>query len=508
VEGFVLDGHGATIYLEKPGHALSLYKCKDITVRNLTFDWDPLLYCQGKVADLTGETMTVQLDPGYAVPANVGEKKGPRAMLFDAQGDLKALQRGFTLSGREDLGDGQVRFRVWGFYGVKARDCGIEVGDPIAIWNRQGRAVIAEVCDRILLEDITLYGAGFVGFVGHVGEGPIVFRRCKILRRPGTNRLVGGNADGFNVSNMRHGPVLEDCVIENIGDDFVNIHGSYYRVFVQESPTQIVAQRFASYGVEKPALTFISPDKEHRFLGDAVAASVENITYTVPATWQAETWHANKNFKPGEKLTAARITLAAPIDLGKDGAMFSSSSAVCAGAVVLNCEFRGSLARGIRLQSIDAVIEDNTIRRVLGPGLTFAGHPGFWGEATNSRNVLVKGNRFVENAFGDERWGRAAIAVYTDGSADGADLVRDIRIVGNEIVRPAGSGISLNNCRDVVIRDNTIRGYGALPYAPRPGTTETFPGYGESILNRASTNTVIEANTVTEPGPHAVRADH
>ena len=81
-----------------------------------------------------------------------------------------------------------------------------------------------------------------------------------------------------------------------------------------------------------------------------------------------------------------------PADVGGTEAIFSTASAVCAGAVVRDRRFRESLARGIRLQSLDAVIEGNTLERVLGPPLTLAGHPSFWGESTNSRRVVVRGN--------------------------------------------------------------------------------------------------------------------
>lgn len=76
VNDFVLDGHGSTFYFSKPGHALSLYKCTDVTVKNLTFDWDPLPFCQGTVAALEDDRITVRLDPGYRMPANVTQKKG------------------------------------------------------------------------------------------------------------------------------------------------------------------------------------------------------------------------------------------------------------------------------------------------------------------------------------------------------------------------------------------------------------------------------------------------
>ena len=499
VHDFVLDGHGSTFYFSKPGHALSLYKCSGVTVRNLTFDWDPLPFAQGRITALADNRVTIQLDAGYAMPDNIGKGKGPRGMVFDDDGMLKANQGGFALSDREDLGDGQVRLRVWGFYNAPLDKLGLAVGDPIAVWSRVGRAVIVEVTEDILLEDITLYAAGFVGFVGNVGAGPITYRRCKILRRPGTNRLIGGNADGFNVSNMRRGPILEDCEIQNIGDDFVNIHGSYYRVFDVESPTQLVVQASPGAGDEPVTLRFISPAADHTFLGEAKVVTRERITYVVPADFAGEAWHANLNFKPGDKVQAERLVLDQPITVGEVGAIFDSSAAVCANAVVRNCRFTGSLARGIRLQSIGALIEGNTLTRTMGAGMTFNGQPGFWGESTNSRHVVVRHNTIAEAGWSDSRWGRSAICVATSGDPETGDLVSDILFQGNTILRPAGSAFYLKGCQDVVLRDNTIQGWGALAStAPEP-----LAGYGKAILDLASSGLKLDGNTQVDPGPYA-----
>jgi hypothetical protein len=212
---------------------------------------------------------------------------------------------------------------------------------------------------------------------------------------------------------------------------------------------------------------------------------------------------ANLNFTAGQTVQAIRLTLDKPVDTTETGAIFDSPGAVCAGSVVRGCTFVGSLARGIRLQSTDAVIEDNTLRRTMSPAMTFSGHPGFWGEATNSRNVVVRGNRFVESSYGDPRWGRAAIAIYTDGNNETADLVRDILIQNNTIVRPGGTGIYLNGCRNVRIRDSTVESWGMLDPNPYPQNIPELPQYGLPITDLWSRDTVLNGNRFVQPGPHA-----
>src|SRR5262249_43830148 len=43
--------------------------------------------------------------------------------------------------------------------------------------------------------------------------------------------LLPSTADAFHSTNVRRGPVLEDCYFESMGDDGIAIHGSYSFVF-------------------------------------------------------------------------------------------------------------------------------------------------------------------------------------------------------------------------------------------------------------------------------------
>jgi hypothetical protein len=505
VKNFTLEGNGSSFYFENFATAIQVYKSENLKIRNLVLDWDPLPFTQGAVVsiDHAKNTFVFRPDAGYEVLYDKLLKSDQiRGVLFDPKTrEFKAGQNGFCLKIQEKLANGTYQVKVRGFYGYKAKKCGFENGDLIAIWARMGRAIKTEVSANIAYENITLYSAPFVGFVENVGKGGHAYRRCRIVKRPGTDRLMGGNADGFNCSNVLRGPHIEDCEIENIGDDFINIHGVYFRVFEQKSPTELIVQPFGTNGVDKPVLSFLE-NKTWNSRGSRSVLSRKAFTYTVPESNKGaleRKWAAGSNYKAGQKIRAYEITLDRPLDLTA-ATIFSANTATSNHAVIKNCRFSGSLARGIRLQSEHTQIEGNTIQRCLGPGLTTGGQPGFWGEAVTSKNLVVRNNSFIAcGLVGDGRL-LGTVEITAPGTLAKGEPASTIEFTGNRITRPGIVGLHLNNCRDVTVTGNTFSEVGvAAPFGKR----KTAP----PILVEDVESVKISDNTFVKSGQYATKND-
>ena len=67
VKDFTFDGGGSEFYLEKLETAISVYKSENVTIRNLSIDYDPLPFTQGEVVsvDYPNNTFVFRPDPGY-----------------------------------------------------------------------------------------------------------------------------------------------------------------------------------------------------------------------------------------------------------------------------------------------------------------------------------------------------------------------------------------------------------------------------------------------------------
>lgn len=507
VKNFTIEGNNSLFYFENFDTGIQIYKSENLVLKNLYLDWDPLPFTQGKVIaiDEKSNSFTFQADKGYEkLYDQLFESPRNRGMLFDKSSrKMKAGQTGFCLKVTEKLSDDTYQVKVSGFYKRNVKQCGIEKGDLIAMFARMGRAVKVEVSSKITLENITLYSAPFIGFVENVGNGGNVYRKCSILIRPGTDRLIGGNADGFNCSGTLQGPVIEDCRIENIGDDFINIHGVYFRIFEQVSSTELIVQPFGSNGVEIPEISILE-NNTWALKGKRKVTSRKNFTYTIPESSKEalkHRWAAAMNYKPGSKISASRITLDQPLGLTSP-AIFSCDSANANGTVIKNCHFTGSLARGIRFQSKHAVIENNVVDRCLGPGLTTAGQPGFWGEAVTSANLKIIGNTFSECSIGGmgRKHVRAAVMITAPGTLATAETAADIVLSGNKIIRPGDNAMFLDNCVDITIKNNVFQEVGVNP----PSNNDPL---SSPILTGATKNVQFTGNKFIQLGKFATKSN-
>lgn len=79
-------------------------------------------------------------------------------------------------------------------------------------------------CSAMVTANVTLHGAGSMGFGEFGGEGANLYKDCRNIRRPDSTHLLSSNHDGFHSYAVAHGPTLENLEIGFCGDDALNIH--------------------------------------------------------------------------------------------------------------------------------------------------------------------------------------------------------------------------------------------------------------------------------------------
>lgn len=488
VNKFTLEGNGSWFYFENQASALKLSNCDNVTIKNLNIDYDPLPYVQGTVVSIsdntTPRTFVFKPDPGYTMPEKLlDDKKNTterRIFLWDkATGLLKKNQMGMDIvhepQAIKKLADGNYEVKTWIWWGRSLKEAGFEPGIPVTMLRRAGRAIRMEVCGRIELDNVDVYASGFVAYVGHQGDGPFIIRNCDLKRRPGTDRLLSGNADGFNIRGILKGAIIENCSAEAIGDDCVNLQGVYYKVFKQVSPTELIVATTTSNDGAHPVWHFISGDpwndparpgnkklKTWAFLGKRQVLEKTALNYTIPSDRKMHAWAAASRYQPGKSYPALKVKLDAPIKVDENS-IFWSENSIVKGSVIRNNVFHNNVARGIRLQTIDAVVENNKISYTTGCALSLAGQPGFWGESTNCQNVVIRNNVFKDSG---RCGGNAAITMTVEGDQEKAEPIANILFERNQIINPRGSGIELSGCDNIRLIDNIITGLASLPYQP------------------------------------------
>ena len=241
--------YGVTLNITDP--TIGVFKfagCNGLEIKGVTVRYDPLPYNQSTITslDLVNHTFDVVLDAGYLGFEDPRFSYGPISSqppthgnwgsIFDPVTTLTkagTLYHDMTLSGTQALGGGHYRLSVhpqaWAYLTYAA------VGDRFTYLMRRDTATIFGIrnCeptfDRppVLIEDCTAE-SGPQAFIAMTGcprvsnTGQSIIRGCTITN-VSSDRLVSVNADGMYLASSRVGPLVEDCWLERMHDDGINL---------------------------------------------------------------------------------------------------------------------------------------------------------------------------------------------------------------------------------------------------------------------------------------------
>ena len=440
-----IDASGSTFWFEDECWGLHMTNCANVTIKNLNMDWDPLPYTQGLIVGMNEKekTLDVKIDQAYekvskrfaSLPPIESDKEATiRGFIFDSErGFLKPCQEGFRVVPffQTPKVEGAYRIKALIFYGKPLASLNAKVGDKIALLMRNSGGILMEGCGGMKLEDVTQFSCPGLQFVEGACNERNSYIRCKVLPRPGTDRLMGGNADGFHSQNCENGPLIDSCEITSIGDDAVNIHGFYRKVVRQSTPTEIAVESLAWRGKLKDNCTvsfYESSAKGFGLLGEAKIIACRNENGLHLLTLDKEL-----------KVEA--------------GALCSIEDYTGPGAIIRNCRFRDIAVRGVLFKSHDAVIEKNFFEWIGSWGIILTTQPGYWGESAMPHDTTIRENQITDV------YGKSGIGLINPTSdLSKAQKIRDVSIIGNSITRTAGPDIMLRGVSGVKMTGNTLSG--------------------------------------------------
>jgi len=451
VRGLEIDARGVLLMMAKPKHTLVAFRnCSNMRVRGLTIDCESLLFTQGLVDAIepNGGWYDVRIEDGY--PTDLAALGRPRPMSI-----FEPKTREFK-NAVADLFIGRLEKRgadTWRVFPVKEvigrhrfpTDT-VQVGDLAAIPFSGGPALTCRGCENMTFEDVTIYHSGSMAFHEHGGAGNTELRRCRVMRKPGTSRLLSTCADGFHCKNMRRGPLVEECLFEGMHDDGINVHGMFSRVI--ESP------KGGSVTTAPCFLEWAEPGDRVEFFRSATGGSLGVFEVLNCAQLPAADYREKaREFWPsfGYRL-AYRLQLDPPPVVAPGDAMVSLNY-VGEGYVIRNNTFRNHRYRAILAKGSNGLIEGNQIYGCSNDAISLT--PILYSECGFSRNVTVRGNTIQH--VGMLPWHQAAIKVSViGGSAITGREHRNITIENNVIEDVGSNGILITNASGVTIRDNQI----------------------------------------------------
>lgn len=482
VEGLTIEGNGAKITFTDPqAGGLRFTASQDITIRDLTLDYDPVPFTQGEITAVStsDHTLTVALDAGY--PDLNHEMFGAAAEVYGLvhQSDGNFIT-GIRTDGSPDkffattesVDRRKFRLKLTGHSDFT----GIAVGNRLSIVARDNQTALR--CYKVTnptFENVTIRTSNGAAFVMGVCETPS-FQGCTITPPPNSDRQIASVADGIRITNCIGGSTIENCRHERLGDDSIAVDNHMATLTGFESDRTVTVDGVHPFVVKAgDALDAISPSGI--------------IRGTLPPIKSYEAL-----FPPvGDRGKPETITFEEPVrDTLEAGDYLSSTVADSSGYTIRNNTFRNHRANLIRANTSNGLIKDNTLDGVDGNAIELhTGTRGYWPPTCWVTDVTVRGNKIrragMRYIAGDEA---AAIYLHHEtpsGVATEARPNQDITIVDNDIANCASIGIKAEATEGLQVKGNSMRALNQLDYENG--------GFGIDIANIQ--NGTVQANNVT-----------
>lgn len=463
LEGTTVEGNGAEFVFTNPLRgAIEFQGGSDLTLRNLTVDYDPVPFTQGTITDLSEDrrTITLSLEEGYP-PLD--------ASMFD----LAVL-----VNGRVHEPDGsyvsgtRLRGAPWKFFESTTRlgpreyelvladrpgqtPQGLTVGRRLKIVARGGNGAAHTLhfvdVDGLTVENVDVRASpGFALRVALCSD-PVV-RDVTVAPPPDSGRLSGSVADGIHCVNCRDGPVVEDCRLEMLGDDGIIVAESLFEAgeFRDERTVETAFEFGPKTVTVEPGdvLEVMAPTGERKgALPPVERVEYEYGTYAQPRLVEFES--------PPEVLSV--------------GDYLSNRATNSSGFEIRNNVVRDTIANSVRVNASSGVVEGNELDGAAIHNLRFDCNtegtfpPGHWvADVTVRENTL---RRAGLNYFGTPP--ASAIELVRDTAPDVTPAGRpnrNVEIVDNTIERCAARGMWLEDTAGLTVAGNEIRDVNLLDY--------------------------------------------
>ena len=443
-----VDGGGADFVFCDRVSPFLIQGCENVTLKNFTMDFSFLRYAFAEVKEISDAGLSLSI----------------REDLFDyfvKDGHL------FFVCGSETIGTSDCKISMkritrsatdtYFFYAVGCRaprntaasaivatvqktDAGVflayekeserpdfSVGDTVCLAydnDRENRAFYAVDSKNILLQNVSLYRNGGMGFVADTCES-ITLDGFRLALKEGREEYYSSTADAIFLTNCTGDCILRNSEIRDTYDDAMNVHGYYTRVEESLSQTR-VRLSFA-----RPSHYGLIPYRVGDVLTVSDMASGNELGETaVTAVF------VNEDRSQIEIETDGKIALAVGMCFENKGRM---PRLLVENNVVANCPH-------LRLSAPCITVRNNHL------DLTHASvliHDlfTFWGENGAITSAEIYGNRFG-------KCGVCGISAQTCRPQGTNHIHGRIEIYDNDFEMPKSKALQIEACRNLIERNN------------------------------------------------------
>ena len=382
INNLTIEGNGAELIGCDYSTMFHFTECHNITINNLTVDWDPVPFTQGKVVAVDSNYVDIEVVSPFTAQAG---RRTDGLLGYDPE--LQRMARRYTdhyQKGHEKPSEivrpGVMRL----FIGRQDRFTGTlpPVGKYIIVRHQiyGDQAFQFLKCNKIRIENVNIYSNPGMGVIGRFSRD-FLLRHLNVMIRPGSGRWMSCTADATNFGSCRGTIVMENCLFEGMGDDATNVNAGHY---------QVVTERLS----DKKLLIGCGP-RDRRVtlpeIGDRLELSGPDLVPYATA--------AVKSVKSDERKKTFVVELSDKLpERTKKGDIVGNASG-CPSVRIRCCTVSRCRARGFIIKTRDAVIENCTLQNVSASGVVMNVDLNTWWESIGSQDVIIRNNRFIDCRF-------------------------------------------------------------------------------------------------------------
>lgn len=463
VSDVTIEGNGAKFIFTEPRAAGIYFNYgSNITVRNLTVDYDPVPFTQGDVVDISGDRreIEIRLDEGYPSLNHrmFDDFDQPGGSIHTPDGEfISGVRKEGVLdkyySEIEQIDDRRFRLGL----ADRCSTAGLGPNRKLLIKARRSKpAFYFYSIDNPSVHNVTVHASNGGGFLMDVCDSPSV-RNCVISPPKDSNRLIGIDSDGVRFVNDVGPPTLENCRIEYTGDDPIVVQHSMSTV------SEVVDER--TIRVTKWHPFVVGPDDTLRGmtqtgvrLGDLPPIESISYRYDLPERGKPET-----------------ITFAESIDgVLSETDLIKNSATASRDFAIRNNTVRNVRGRLVRIAAPDGIVENNLFEGSHSYGIEIecdtddiAYQPkGGVSDVTIRNNVIKRPG--LNYLAGSSPAGIGIHHLPREGFSTEGQPNRNIVVEDNQIENGAHIGVEVEHAENVDIRENDIVGVNQLSYPEEP----------------------------------------
>ncbi len=481
---------GVEMICTETTRALTIANCRNLTLRGLAIDYDPLPFTQGKIVRISDDKKTHEIELFDGYPGAEYARAFKYEIFRPDTRTLRCPDYSYTIEKVDARHIRVIKNRGRATDPEQVGDL-IVIGAEYAPGGSAGHAVECSGNVNVRLENIDLFGSNCFGFLEYNCDGSTYYR-CRIDRRPAASdpvkradpRLRSLNADAYHSKHAIKGPAIIECVAKFMGDDAVNICGNYHMVTAcTGAELRVLAN--GSLNVEPgDPVELLAYDGTR--LPDARVARIEPdgaITEAEKAFLLKQ--RMDERIRTRWNAKAFKVTLDRAVELPM-GSLLAASKRMGNGFLVQGCDFGMNRSRGILIKASNGKVIGNKLAGCWGEAIKVS--PEYWWLESGSSNDV----EIADNVIADCRTN--GIAVYAHGGQGKlapAGAHNHITISRNSVTGGPVPSIWVTSTDDLRIDHNIC-----APAQPARSTIGGDPAKTDPITTVSCTKITLRENTI------------